>query len=142
MQEGRAGLGEHLVPVAKLAVDPDAPAAAVRDPGGYAERAVDENRPAVADEDPGSHRRKAVPGGKQAAGLVEGRADESSVGDSRCRLMPVRERELGLVALDALLGGPSEMDAVRIGSAPPARRIVMRRNSLRYRSPPRSKWAL
>jgi hypothetical protein len=142
MQEGRAGLGEHLVPVAKLAVDPDAPAAAVRHPGGYAERAVDENRPRVADEDPRSHRREAMPGGEQAAGLVEGRADASSVGDSRCRLMPVCERELSRVTFDALLGGPGEMDAVRIVPAPPARRIVMRRNSLRYRSPPRSKWAL
>ena len=69
-----------------------------------------------------------MPGGKQAAGLIEGGADESSVGDSRCRLMPVCERELGLVALDALLGGPGEMDAVRIVPAPPARRVVVRRD--------------
>ena len=141
VQEACAGLGEHVVTVSKPALDPDAPAAAVRDPGGDAQRAVDENGPPVTDEDPRGHGWEAMPGGEESAGLVEGGADEPAVGDSRGCLVALREGEVGFVALDALLGRPRKVDAVRIVPAPPARRVVMGRDSL-YRRPPRSKCAL
>jgi hypothetical protein len=142
VEEGGARLGEHLVAVPELAVDPYAPAAAVRDPGSDAQSALDEDGSPVADEDPRRHRREAMPRGEQAARLVEGGADEPAVGDAGRSLMPLREGEAGLVTLDSLLGRKRKVDAIRIVPAPPARRVVMRRNSRRYRSPPRSKCAL
>jgi hypothetical protein len=82
-----------------------------------------------------------VPCGEQSAGLVQRRADEPSVDDPGRRLVALAEREVGLVALDALIGRQGEVDAVRVISTPPARLVVVGQNPL-YRSPPRSKWAL
>jgi hypothetical protein len=142
VQEGDAGLGEDFLAVSELAVDPDPAPAAVCDPRVRAQDAVDEHGPPVADEHPGGHGREAVPRGEQAACLVERRADQAAMGDPRGGLMSLREREVRLVALDPLLGGKRKVDAVRIVPAPPARRVVVGRKLRRYRSPPRSKWAL
>jgi hypothetical protein len=118
-----------------------APAAAVHDPSGDVEPAVDQDRRPVADEHADSDAREAVPRGEEPAGFVQGSAHEPSMDDSRCRLVALAEREVGVVAVNALLGGEWEVDAVRVVSASPARRLVVGRNPL-YRSPPRSKWAL
>ncbi len=141
MQEGAASLGEDLAVHAEVAVDVDAPAAALGHPRGDRELAVDEHRPAVADEDPGGHGREAVPRGEEAAGLVQSGADEASVDDSRPGLMALAEGERRLVAVDSLLSGEGEVDAVRVVATAPTRRVVVRRDSAQRR-PPRSKWAL
>jgi hypothetical protein len=142
MKERSPSLGEDLVAVPELTVDPDPPAAAVVDPGSHAKRAVDEHGPPVADEDSRRHGREAVPRGQQAGRLVEGGADEPAMRDPGRGLVPLREGEVGLVALDSLLGRKREVDAIRIVPAAPARRVMMGRNSRLYRSPPRSKCAL
>jgi hypothetical protein len=119
-----------------------ASAVAVHHPGGNGEPVVDQHRRPVADEHADGHAREAVPGREQPAGLVQGGADEPAVDDPRCRLVPLAERELRLVSVDALLGREGKVDAVRVVSAPPAGWVVMRRYAVFYRSPPRSKWAL
>jgi hypothetical protein len=141
VEESGAGFSEHVLSVPELAVDPDATAAAVGDPRGDTQGAVDEDGSPVADEDPCGHRREAVPGGEEAARLVERGSDEPAVGDPGGGLVPFREGELGLVALDPLLGRKRKVDTVRIVPAPPARRVVVRRDPC-YRRPPRSKCAL
>jgi len=132
--------GEHVVALAEIAVDMDAPPAALGHPRGHRELAVDEHRSAVADEDPRGHDGEAVPGAEEAARLVQGCSDEPAVRDTRRRLVALAEGEGRLVAFDALLRGEREVNAVRVLSTPPARRIVMGRDL--YRRPPRSKWAL
>ena len=141
VKEGGSGLGEDLVPVADLAVDADPASAAVGHPGRCGERTVDENRTPVADEDARRHRGEAVPCGEEPAGLVEGGADQPAVDDSGRRLVPLAEGEGRLVAVDSLLGRRREVNAVRIVTTTPARRVMVRRDPL-YRSPPRSKCAL
>ncbi len=141
VQESAAGLGEDLPVQAEVTVDVDAPPAALGHPRGDAEITVDEHGPAVADEDPGRHGREAVPRGEKAAGLVQRGADEASVHDSRRGLMALAEGEPRLVAVDSLLSGEREVDAVRVVATAPTRRVVVRRDSAQRR-PPRSKWAL
>jgi hypothetical protein len=141
VQEGGARLGQNLLAIAELAVDADAPPAAVRDPRGHRQCLVDEHRAPEADEDPCGHRREAVPGGEEAAGFVQRGADDPAVDDPRRGLASFGERERRLVALDPLRARKRKMDAVRIVPATPARLVVMRRNAL-YRKPPRSKCAL
>ena len=141
MEKGAARLGEDLAFEPEIAVDVDAPPAALGDPGGNAKVAVDEHRPPVADEDPRRDRRKAVPGGEEPARFVERRADEPAVDDPGSSLMPLAEREGRFVALDPLLRRAGEVDAVRVLlPATPTCRVMVRRND--YRRPPRSKCAL
>jgi hypothetical protein len=142
VEEGAAGLGQHVRTLAQLGIHMEATAAAVHHPGGNGEPAVDQNGRPVADEHPDGDAWEPVPCGEQSARLVQGGADEPSVDDPRPGLVPFAERELRLVALDALFGWEGEMDAVRVVSAPPAGWVVMRRYAVFYRSPPRSKWAL
>ena len=157
VQEGGTRFREDLGAVAKLPVDVDAPPVARRHPGGDRELAVDQNGTAVADEDARRDGREAVPGGEEAARFVERRADETPVDDARGGLMALGERDGCVVAFDPLLARPRQTDPVRVLAAPPARRIVMRRNPLAslagalrgtrailrgiQRSPPRSKCA-
>jgi hypothetical protein len=140
MQEGAASLGEDLAVQAEVAVDVDAPPAALGHPRGNLEIAVDEHGPAVANEDPGRHGRKAVPRGEEAAGFVQGGSDEPAVDESRPCLVALAERERCLVALDLLLRREREVDAVRIVATAPTRWVVVRRDSAQRR-PPRSKCA-
>ena len=142
VEEGAARLGQHVRALTQLGVDVQASAATVHHPGGNGEPVVDQHRRPVADEHADGHAREAVPGREQPAGLVQTGADEPAVDDPRCRLVPLAERELRLVSVDALLGGYGKVDAVRVVSAPPAGWVVMRRYAVFYRSPPRSKWAL
>jgi hypothetical protein len=142
VEKGAARFREDLRAVAKLGLHVQAPAAAVGHPGGNGELPVDESRAAEPDEDANGHRREAVPGGEEAARLVERRAHEAAVDDSRPRLVALPEGEGRLVALDSLLGGKRKMNALRVVPAPPARSIMMGRYAALYRSPPRSKCAL
>ena len=142
VEEGSTCFGEDLRVVAELCVHVQTPAAALGHPGGNRELTIDEDRTAVADEDAGGHGRKAVPGGEEAARLVEGGADEAAVDDSRPGLVTLAEGEGGLVAVDSLLGGKWKVDTLRVVSAAPARRVMVRRYAAFYRSPPRSKCAL
>ena len=141
VQESAASLGEDLAVQTEVAVDVDPPPAALGHPRGDAEIAVDEHGPAVADEDPDGHGREAVPRGEEAAGFIQRGADEASVDDSRRGLMALAEGERRLVAVDSLLRGEREVDAVRVVATAPTRRVVVRRDSAQRR-PPRSKWAL
>jgi hypothetical protein len=140
VQKGAARLGQDLALETEIAVDVDAPSAALGDPGRDAKVAADQHRPAVPNEDPGGDRGEAVPGGEEAARLVECRADEPAVDDAGRRLVPLAEGEARLVALDPFLRRERKADPVRVVPAPPTRRIVMGRNV--YRRPPRSKCAL
>jgi hypothetical protein len=65
VEEGSAGLREHVVSVAEVGVDVDTTSSAVGDPGGQRELVVDEGGAAEADEDSGGDRREAVPGREQ-----------------------------------------------------------------------------
>ena len=142
VQEGAAGLGQHVRTLAQLGVHMETTTAAVHHPGGNREPAVDQNGRPVADEHPDGDAGEAVPCGEQSAGLVQRRSDEPAVDDPRRRLVALAEREVGLVALDALIGRQGEVNAVRVlVPTPPARRVMVWGNPL-YRSPPRSKWAL
>ena len=141
MQEGPARLGEDLALEAEIAVDVDAPAAALGHPRGNLQVAVDEHRPAIADEDPRGHAREAVPRGEEAAGLVQSRADEPAVDDPRRGLMPLAKGEGRVVTLDSLNRWAGKADAVRVLlPATPACGVMVRRDL--YRRPPRSKCAL
>ena len=142
VKKGAARFGQDLRAVAKLGVHVQAPAAALGHPGGYGELPVDESRAAVADEDTNGHRGEAVPGGEEATRLVQRRANEAAVDDSRPGLVALPEGEGRLVALDSLLRRTRKVDALRVVSAPPARSIVVGRYSAFYRRPPRSKCAL
>jgi hypothetical protein len=82
-----------------------------------------------------------MPRRKETARFVERRADKAAVGDARAALMALAEGKGRFVPLDALLSGEGQLDSIRVVAATPARRLVVRRNSL-YRRPPRSKWAL
>jgi len=141
VQEGAASFGEDLAVQTEVAVDVNAPSAALGHPRGNRECAVDEHGPAVADEDPASHGGEAVPRGEEAAGLIQRGADEASVDDSRRGLVALAEGERRLVAVDSLLRGEKEVDAVRVVATAPTRRVVVRRDSAQRR-PPRSKCAL
>ena len=142
VEEGAAGLGQHVRTLAQLGIHMETTAAAVHHPGGNGEPAVDQHGRPVADEHPDGDAGEAVPCGEQSAGLVQRRSDEPAVDDPRRRLVALAEREIGLVAVDALIGRQWEVDAVRVlVPTPPARRVMVRGNPL-YRSPPRSKWAL
>jgi hypothetical protein len=142
MEQGTAGLGEQIAAlrVAQLGIDVETPAPAARQPRGEGERAVDGHRLSVADEHAGGDRWEAVPGGEEAAGLIESGRDESAVDDARAGLVTRAEGEGGLVALDPLLDRLGKADPIRIVSAAPAERVVMRRDA-GYRRPPRSKCA-
>ena len=142
VEESTTGLGEHVPAfgVAELGINVDAPAMATGEPGRDDELAADRHGSAVAHEDPRRHRREAVPGGKEPAGFVQGRGDEAAVDDARAGLVVRAEREGSLVALDPLLRGKREADALRVVSAAPAGRIVMWRDPVQRR-PPRSKCA-
>jgi hypothetical protein len=142
VEERAARFGQGLRAVAELGVHVQAPAAAVSHPGGNGELPVDESRAAVADEDANGHRREAVPGSEEAASFVERGAHEAAVDDSRPGLVTLSEGESRLVALDSLLRWKRKVDAFRIVSAPPARGVMVRRDTSLYRSPPRSKCAL
>ena len=142
VEEGAACFGQGLRAIAKLGVHVQAPAAAVSYPGDKGELPVDESRAAVADEDANGHRREAVPGGEEAARLVECRAHEAAMDDSRPGLVALSEGESRLVARDSLLRRKRKVDAFRIVPAAPARGVVMRRDPRFYRNPPRSKCAL
>ena len=130
VEKGAACFGQDLRAVAKLGLHVQAPAAAVGHPGGNGELSVDESRAAVADEDTNGHRREAVPGGEETARLVQRRAHEASVGDSRPGLVALPEGEGRLVALDSLLGGKRKVNALRVVPAPPARGVMVRRYPL------------
>ena len=138
VKEGCASFGEHLCSLAERGVHMDAPAPAIRDPGGHREVAVDENRAPVADEEARGHGRKAVPSGEEAARFVERRTDEPAVDDAGARLVTLAEGKRRLVALDPLLGRKRKMNALGVLTAAPTKGVVVRRN-LVYRSPPRSK---
>jgi hypothetical protein len=141
VQEGAARFGEDLALAPKLPVDVDAALAALGHPGRDVERPVDQHGTPVADEDPRGHRRKPVPCRKEAACLVERRADEPAVDDSRAGLVRFPEGKRRLVALDPLFRRPGEMDAVRVLlPATPAGGVMVRRDV--YLRPPRSKCAL
>jgi hypothetical protein len=140
VQEGAPRLGEELAPVPEVSVDVDPSTTALRHPGGDPKLPVDEHGPAIADEHPGGDHREAVPGAQEAARLVERRAHETPVDDPRPGLVALPEGEGRLVALDPLLRGEREVNAVRVVATPPTRRIVMGRDV--YRRPPRSKCAL
>jgi hypothetical protein len=142
VEKGAACFGQDLRAVTKLGLHVQAPAATVGHPGGYGELPVDESRAAVADEDTNGHRREAVPGGEEAARLVQRRAHEAAVDDSRPGLVALPEGEGRLVVLDSLLGGKRKVNALRIVAAAPARSVMVRRNPVLYRRPPRSKCAL
>jgi hypothetical protein len=141
VEEGSAGLGEELSAVVELPLHVDAPPAAVRDSGRDGQVAVDERRLPVADEHPSRHCREAVPGGEQPARFVERRSDEPSVDNPGAGLVPFGEGKGRLVALQPLLCGQRQVDAVGIGTATPARGVMVRRYPF-YRRPPRSKCAL
>jgi hypothetical protein len=142
VEKGAACFGQDLRALTKLGLHVQAPPAAVGHPGGNGELPVDESRAAVADEDANGHRREAVPGGEEAARLVERGAHEAAVDDSRPGLVTLSEGESRLVALDSLLRWKRKVDAFRIVSAPPARGVMVRRDTSLYRGPPRSKCAL
>jgi hypothetical protein len=139
VQEGPARLGEDLAFEAEIAVDVDAPTAALGHPRGNLQVAVDEHGPAIAHEDPRGHARETVPRGEEAAGFVQSRADKPAVDDPRPGLMPLAERERRVVAVDPLLCGQGEVKSVRVVAAAPTRRIVVGWDV--YRRPPRSKCA-
>ena len=83
-----------------------------------------------------------MPRGKEAGGLVQRGGHQAAVDDPRRGLVVVAERDDSLVALDSLFGGLRQMQAPRVVAAPPARRVVVRRDPpVDYRRPPRSKWA-
>jgi hypothetical protein len=140
VEKRAAGLRQHVAAGPQLAVDVDAPAAAVGHPGGDTERFVDEHRPPVADEHARSHGREAMPRREETAGFVERRADEPAVRDARAGLVVLAEGKRRLVPLDALLSREGQMDSLRVVAATPARLLVVREDSL-YRRPPRSKCA-
>jgi hypothetical protein len=141
VQEGAASLREDLAVQAEVAVDVDAPPAALGHPCGDLEIAVDQHGPAVADEDPSCHGGEAVPCGEETARLVQRGADEASMDDPRTGLMALAKGERCLIAVYPLLDGEREVDAVRVVATAPTRWVVVRRNSAQ-RSPPRSKCAL
>jgi hypothetical protein len=132
VEEGGAGLGQDLVAVAERAVDADPAASAIGHPGRHRQCAVDEDGAPIADKDSRGHRRKPVPRREKPARLVEGGADEAAVDDPRRGLVPLGEREGGLVAVDSLLGGRGKVDPFRIIATAPARRIVMGRDALAF----------
>ena len=139
MQEGPARLGEDLAFEAEIAIDVDAPTAALGHPRGNLQVAVDEHGPAIAHEDPRGYARETVPRGEEAAGLVQSRADKPAMDDPRPSLVPLAEGERRLVAVDPLLCGQGEVQSVRVVAAAPTRRIVVGWDV--YRRPPRSKCA-
>jgi hypothetical protein len=141
VQEGAASFGEDLAVHPEVAVNVDAPAAALGHPRGDRKLAVDEHWPAIADEDPGGHSREAVPCSEEAACLVQSGADEAPVDDPGPGLVALAEGKRGLVAVDSLLRREGEVDAVQVLATAPTGRVVVRRNSAQRR-PPRSKWAL
>jgi hypothetical protein len=142
VEEGAAGLGKHVRTLPQLGVHMETTAAAVHHPGGNGQPAVDQHGRPVTDEHPDGDAREPVPCGEQSGGLVQRRADKPSVDDPGRRLVAVAEPEIGLVAVDALLGRQWEVNAVRVlVPTPPARRVMVWGNPL-YRRPPRSKWAL
>ena len=141
VQEGAAGFGEDLAVQAEVAVDVDAPPAALGHPRSDRELAVDQHGSAVADEDPGGHGREAVPRGEESARFVQRSADEASMDDARRGLVTLAEGEPCVVPLDPFSRRAGEMDAVRVVATAPTRRVVVRRNSAQRR-PPRSKCAL
>jgi len=141
VQEGPARLGEDLALEAEIAVDVDAPPAALGHPRANLQVAVDEHGPPVADEDPRGHAREPVPRGEEPAGLVKSGADEPAVDDPRPSLMPLAEGEGRVVTLYSLNRRAGKADAVRVLlPATPARGVMVRRDL--YRRPPRSKCAL
>lgn len=140
VEERAARLREELDAVPQLRVDVDPAPAAVGHPGGEPERAVDEHRPAVAHEHARRHGGEAMPGREQAAGLVESSGDEAAVDDAGAGLVALSEGEGRPVAVDPLLLGKRQMDALGVVAAAPARGVVVRGNA-GYLRPPRSKWA-
>ena len=127
--------------VAKLGVGVDAAAVAARQPGREREFPVDGRGPSVADEDARGDGREAVPGGKQAARLVQSGGHEPAVDDAGPRLVARTEAEGRLVALDPLLGGLGQAQAVGVVATAPTEGVVMRGDARFYLSPPRSKCA-
>jgi hypothetical protein len=69
-----------------------------------------------------------VPGRQEAAGLIEGGADEPAVDKPRCRLMLLDEGEARLVVGQPLARGDRKVDAGRVLAAAPTGRVVMRRD--------------
>jgi hypothetical protein len=143
VEEGGAGLGEHVVAVAQVRVHVDSPAARAGDPRRQGQLAIDRDRLAVAHEDPGRHGGELVPGGEEAAGLVERGSYETAVDDPGSGLVPLSKREGRLVAIQSFPLGKREMNSLRVVATAPASGIMMGRYA-RFRvylSPPRSKWA-
>ena len=132
VEEGAAGLRDDLLTVAQVCVDVDPPAPGVRHPGGQRKLVVDEDGAAIADEDSSGHRGKPVPRREETGGLVQRPGNEASVDDPGPGLMVVVERDDGLVALDPELGRLRKMEALRVVTAAPARRVVVGRNGRRH----------
>lgn len=128
MQERRATLGERLVAVTDDCVDVEAAATRVGEGRADQQLGVDGHRAAVADEDACRHRRERVPRGEQADRLVERAGNETAVDDPGTALMSLVEREVRLVLLEARLGGQRQVQARRVVAAPPALRVVVRRD--------------
>ena len=132
MEESAAGLRDDLLAVAQVCVDVDSPAPGVRHPSGQRELLVDEDGAAIADEDASGHRGEPVPRREETGGLVQSPGNEASVDDPGPSLMVVAERDDGLVALDPELGRLRKMEALRVVTAAPARRVVVGRNRRRH----------
>src|SRR5215203_5832085 len=129
VEERGARLREHLAARgANLAVDVQAPAAGALQPRCDRQLRVDRHGLPVAHEDPGGDRGEAIPGREQATGLVERGADEPAVRDPRSALVPLVERERGLVGVGALLRRRGQPDPVPAVAATPAGAIVVWRN--------------
>jgi hypothetical protein len=93
VDERALGVGEELVPVPELAADFEPPSTLVLELRRDGEGAIDVDGLQEPDREARRDRGEAVPRRKQAASLVERRADEPAVNEPRRGLMLLPEGE-------------------------------------------------